>query len=304
LNPHQDRPFPGTGRPSIAAPAKRPLPPRPLVAVIALQPLPGSPLHAGSHRAILERALADARLYAGAGVDALLIENSYDLPYTRPPLPAAAVRLVTRIARELRSLFPGPIGIQLLEAANETALEIAAETDLDFVRVEGYVFAHVGGAGLIQGCAGPLLRLRRNRNAGHIRIFADLKKKHCAHALTADLDIVDELKQAEFFLVDGVIVTGPRTGEAPALRELRRVRRHAHVPVWIGSGITPRNLPRYFKEADGFIVGSAFRTGGDFLGSTDPGRLRAFLAVWNRCRSEQASGDRTSPTPPAPRPYQ
>ncbi|GIX50126.1 MAG: BtpA protein [Limisphaera sp.] len=254
------------------------------MAVVALQPLPGSPLHAGSHRAILERALADAHLYQRAGVDALLIENSYDLPYTQPPLPGPAIRLVTRIARELRSLFPGPIGIQLLEAANETALEIAAETDLDFLRVEGYVFAHVGGAGIIQGCAGRLLRLRRRLRAEHIRIFADLKKKHCAHALTADLDIVDELKQAEFFLADGVIVTGPRTGEAPALQELHRVRRHAHVPVWIGSGITPTNLPRYFKEADGFIVGSAFRTGGDFFGSTDPERLRAFLETWRRCR--------------------
>jgi membrane complex biogenesis BtpA family protein len=259
------------------------LPPHPLVAVIALQPLPGSPLYAGSHTAILNQALADARLYANAGVDALLIENSYDLPYTRPPLPAPAVRLVTRIARQLRSRFPGPIGIQLLEAANRTALEVAAEADLDFLRVEGYVFAHIGGAGLIEGCAGQLLRLRRQWHVEHIRIFADLKKKHCSHALTADLDLVDELKQAEFFLVDGVIVTGPRTGEPPALAQLRRVRRHAHVPVWIGSGITPQNLPRYFPHADGFIVGSTFRARGDFLAPLDPGRLHAFLNTWRRC---------------------
>jgi hypothetical protein len=31
-----------------------------------------------------------------------------------------------RIAREVRKRFKGPIGIQMLEAANETALEIAA----------------------------------------------------------------------------------------------------------------------------------------------------------------------------------
>ena len=46
----------------------------------------------------------------------------------------------------------------MLEAANEAALEIAHAADLDFLRVEGYVFAHVGGAGLIEGCAGKLLR--------------------------------------------------------------------------------------------------------------------------------------------------
>ena len=39
----------------------------------------------------------------------------------------------------------------MLEAANETALEIAHVADLDFIRVEGYVFAHIGGAGIIEG---------------------------------------------------------------------------------------------------------------------------------------------------------
>src|SRR2546425_11640326 len=39
---------------------------------------------------------------------------------------------------------------------------------------------------------------------------------------TDDLNILDEIKQAEFFLVDGVIVTGARTTEPPALGELRR----------------------------------------------------------------------------------
>lgn len=109
-------------------------------------------------------------------MDALLLENSHDLPYVKPPLPRPAVRLMTRIAREVRIRFGGPIGIQLLETANESALEGAAAADLDFLRVEGYVFAHVGGAGLIEGCAGRLLRRRHALGADHIRILADRKK--------------------------------------------------------------------------------------------------------------------------------
>jgi len=256
------------------------------VAVIAVAPLPGSPLHRLAPSAIVARAVADAEQYAAAGVDALLLENSHDLPYTKPPLPPSAVRLMTQIAREVRARFSGPLGIQLLEAANETALEVAVAADLDFLRVEGYVFAHVGGAGLIEGCAGRLLRRRHALGADHIRILADLKKKHCAHALTGDLDIVDELKQAEFFLVDGVVVTGARTGEPPQRKEVDRVRRHARVPVWIGSGITAQNLPRYFTRADGFIVGSTFREGGNFLGALDPRWLAGFMESWQRCCRE------------------
>src|SRR5207245_6156939 len=149
--------------------------------------------------------------------------------------------------------------IQMLEAANETALEVAHPAGLDFLRVEGYVSAHVGGAGLIEGCAGQLLRRRKELGCEHIKVFADVKKKHCSHALTGDLDILDEVKQAEFFLVDGVIVTGARTAEPPDLAELRRVKKAAQVPVVIGSGMTPGNIKTYYPLAEGFIVGSAFR---------------------------------------------
>jgi membrane complex biogenesis BtpA family protein len=213
-------------------------------------------------------------------VNAVLLENSHDLPYIKPPLPEAAVDLVKRVAGEVRQQFVGPIGIQMLEAANETALEIAHAADLDFLRVEGYVFAHVGGAGIIEGCAGKLLRRRKELGCEHIEVFGDVKKKHCSHALTGDLDILDEIKQAEFFLIDGVIVTGARTAEPPDVAELRRVKKAAHVPVIIGSGMTPENIGTYYPIADGFIVGSTFREDGKFLGSLAPKRLDAFMKAF------------------------
>jgi uncharacterized protein len=254
--------------------------------MIAVMPLPGAPLYEGDDQAILGQALSDLDDYLAAGVDAIVLENSHDLPYVQAPLPAAAVKLMTRIAQAVRQRFAGPIGIQMLEAANETALEIAHAADLDFVRAEGYVFAHVGGAGLIEGCAGPLLRRRKALGGEHLKVFGDVKKKHCSHALTGDLDITDVVKQAEFFLVDGVIVTGARTTEPPSAAELRRVKRCAHVPVLIGSGMTPENIRKYYPLADGFIVGSTFREDGRFLGKLDPARLNAFMRAWPGERRE------------------
>jgi membrane complex biogenesis BtpA family protein len=263
----------------------RDLPDKSLAAMIALLPLPGAPRYGGD-KAIMARALSDLRHYLDAGVDAVILENSLDLPYTKPPLPTAAVQLVKRIAREIRSRFPGPIGIQMLEAANETALEIAHEIALDFLRVEGYVFAHIGGAGLIEGCAGKLLRLRRKLGCDHIKVFADVKKKHCSHALTMDLDVIDVIKQSEFFIADGVIITGQRTMEPPKVAELRRARKQANVPVLIGSGMTTANIKTYFPLADGFIVGSAFRQSGQFLAPLEPKRLDAFMKVFRKLRDE------------------
>jgi membrane complex biogenesis protein, BtpA family len=255
-----------------------------LGAMIAVQPLPGAPLYGGDDERIISQALSDAAAYLEAGVDALVLENSFDLPYIKPPLPGRAIELMKRLAREVRNRFEGPIGIQMLEAANETALEIACETDLDFVRVESYVFAHVGGAGLIEGCAGKLLRRRKELGCEQIKIFGDVKKKHCSHALTGDLDILDEIKQAEFFLVDGIIITGARTAEPPSVAELRRVKKHARVPVLIGSGMTRQNIGSYFKLADGFIVGSTFREDGKFRGHLDRKRLDSFMKVFSALR--------------------
>ncbi|HVV02429.1 MAG TPA: BtpA/SgcQ family protein, partial [Verrucomicrobiae bacterium] len=178
----------------------RPLPAKCLAAMIAVRPLPGAPLYDGDNEKIEAAALADLAHYNREGVDAIVLENSHDLPYIKLPLPKAAVSLMKRIARLARKRFNGPIGIQMLEAANETALEIAHDADLDFIRAEGYVFAHVGGAGIIEGCAGKLLRKRKAIRREHVKVFADVKKKHCSHALTGDLDIVDEVKQAEFFM--------------------------------------------------------------------------------------------------------
>jgi len=66
--------------------------------------------------------------------------------------------------------------------------------------------------------------------------------------------------------------------------ELRRVKKHAHVPVLIGSGITEKNLKTYFPLADGFIVGSTFREGGQFLGMLEQKRLDAFMKVFRSLR--------------------
>ena len=260
-------------------------PQKSLIAMIGLRPLPGSPCYGGSEQAIVDRALRDLELYAEAGVDAILLENSGDLPYIKPPLQKETYLAVSRIAKLVRRRFKKPVGLQLLEAANEQALHIAADNGLDFIRAEGYVFAHIGGAGLIEGCAGQILRLRRSLQADHIQVFADVRKKHCSHALTGDLDLAEHVRQADFFRADGIIVTGPRTGAEPEVDDLRESRAASRLPLLIGSGMTRDNLHLHFPHADGFIVGSSLRENGEFLGDLCPDRLEAFMDEFRRLKS-------------------
>jgi uncharacterized protein len=256
-----------------------------LIAVVAIPPLPGSPRYGGSVAAVVEGALADIEAYRQAGVDAILLENSWDVPYVKPPLPEAALALVHQITREMRGMWRGLAGLQLLEAANEEALAIAASASLDFIRAEGYVFAHIGGAGLIEGCAGRLLRRRRELGADHVRVVADIKKKHCAHALTADLSLADIARQADLFLADGLVLTGSFTGEPPQAGDFRNLRGVSALPLWVGSGMTPENIGDFLPLADAFIVGSTLRHGGKFLAPTDSERLRRFVDEFQALRA-------------------
>lgn len=259
-------------------------PPKFLVAVIAVLPLPGSPLYDGNDRKIIDQALADLEVYKNAGVDSIFLENDHDLPYIQPPLDENGIALMTKIAKEARKRFDGLIGVQMLEAANITSLEIAAEAELDYIRVEAFVFAHVGGSGIINGSAGKILRRRKELNAEHIKVFADVKKKHGSHSLTIDLDIKDEIMQAEFFLADGVIVTSQFTGTNPDKNDLVKAKSATKLPVLIGSGMTAENITDYLPLADGFIVGSYFRKDGKFLEQLEPERLDKFMKAFVSAR--------------------
>jgi len=265
------------------------LPPKALIAMIALRALPGAPLYDKDDQRIIGQALSDLEHYKRAGVDAVLLENDHDLPYAKGPLPEAAKKVVEKVCRVVRDEWPGPMGLQLLEAANEDALDVARAAGLDFIRVEGFVYAHVGPGGIIEACAGPLLRKRAALGAGHIKIFPDISKKHCAHALRGDLDICLEARQAELFLADGLVVTGRFTGEAADEADLRAVREVSTLPIIIGSGMTADNVEALAPLADAFIVGSTFRKNGRYLERLDPERLEWFMQAFLAARAVGAS---------------
>jgi membrane complex biogenesis BtpA family protein len=261
------------------------LPDKALIAMIALRALPGAPLYDGNNQLIIDQALSDLGHYKRAGVDAVLLENDHDLPYAKGPLPGEAVEVIESVCAAMRAEWSGPAGLQILEAANEDALSVAHKTGLDFIRVEGFVYAHVGGAGIIDACAGPLLRKRASLGCTHIKIFPDISKKHCAHALTSDLDITLEARQAELFMADGLVVTGRFTGESADAEDIQAVREVTSLPILIGSGMTADNVDQLVSLADAFIVGSTFRKQGKYLESLQPERLQRFMDAFNTARA-------------------
>jgi len=254
--------------------------PRALIGMVHVGALPGAPGHSREVAALAEAAAAEARLLHEAGFHAVMIENMHDRPYLKGEAAPETVAAMTVVGLQVRRATPLPLGVQMLAGANRSALAVAVAVGASFVRVEGFVFAHVADEGPIEACAGELLRYRRAIGAEAVRVFADVKKKHSAHAITADVDLVETARAAEFFLADGVVVTGGATGQPAAAAEVRRVAASVGIPVLVGSGVSPENLADY-RDADAFIVGSSLKRDGLWSNAPEPARLHALRRAFD-----------------------
>ncbi|HEX7570942.1 MAG TPA: BtpA/SgcQ family protein [Verrucomicrobiae bacterium] len=250
---------------------------KPVIAMIHVGALPGTPASGLTLKAIEVQAMDDARIYREAGVHGLMLENMHDTPYLRGRVGPEIVAAMAIIARAVKDASRLPCGVQILAAANTEAMAVAHAAGLDFIRAEGFAFAHVADEGVIQSSAAELLRYRRRIGAESVQVWADVKKKHSAHAITADVGIGETAHAVEFLRGDAVIVTGAVTGAAPQRADVLEVKRKTRLPVYLGSGVTAANLKEFFRAADGFIVGSEFKAGGHWSHAVEPARVEKFM---------------------------
>lgn len=255
-----------------------------LVGMVHLLPLPGSPRWGGDMGAVIEAAARDAEALVAGGCDAIIVENMGDLPYLRGavyPETVAAMALGTARVVQVSGL---PCGVQVLAAANREALGVAVASGARFVRAEAFAYAHVADEGWLDGCAGELLRARRALGAdptaagGGVAIWADVQKKHAAHAVTGDLSLSDMAHGAAFSGADALVVTGSHTGAATDFEHVRAVKT-AGLPVAVGSGVNPADAGRLASVADALIVGSWIKVGGDWRKPVDRARVATLRAA-------------------------
>ncbi len=263
------------------------LPPCSLIGMVHARALPGAPRHSLSMDLIEQKAVDEARALAAAGFDALIVENMHDAPYLRCAAVPETIAAMTRVVRAVVQAVDIPVGVQILSHANSAALAVAHVAGARFIRCEGLVFASVSDEGLVRdACAGELLRDRARLGAGGIAVWADVRKKHSSHAITADLAMRDWVHGAAFFGADAVVVTGRETGDPVDGESLAEAARAAaDMPVFVGSGAMPQSLARLFGHARGVIVGSALKVDGLWSNELDAVRVRAMVTARDPCRA-------------------
>ena len=259
---------------------------KPVIGMVHLWPLPGAPGYAGHGMgAILDHARQDAEALLAGGVDGLIVENMWDLPYyVGSDVRLEAVTAQAVAARTIADMANVPVGVNVIHNGWQAELSIAVAAELDFIRVCILTGARLWDTGdLDRGCAADLLRRRKELGAEQIKLFADVDKKHSVPF--PGLDLETHIEWTEFYRADALIVSGRMTGDAPSLDKVRRTRAAATRPILMGSGTTAENIAEFLRYADGAIVGSSLKIDGVAENPVDVERVRRYMAVVRAVRS-------------------
>jgi membrane complex biogenesis BtpA family protein len=110
-----------------------------------------------------------------------------------------------------------------------------------------------------------------------VRILADIHVKHAVPL--GNWSLGDSARDAVHRgLADALIISGVGTGLAADVADLEQVREACPTgKLLVGSGVTLKNIRQYLRLADGFIVGTSLKRGGDIVNRVDARRVAALV---------------------------
>ena len=250
-----------------------------LIGVVHLLPLPGSPRWNGNLKSVLNRAGMEAEFLQDGGVHGIIVENFGDTPFRTGRAEPETVAAMTLALERVRGAVSVPVGINMLRNDAVSALAVAVATGCEFIRVNVHYGVMATDEGIVEGEAHETTRRRRSLNAD-VQILADVLVKHATPVGQADIGHVAQ-ETTRRALADGLIVSGPATGQPTNSFDVSVVRRA--VPdgfVLVGSGINEANAARILEHADGAIVGTSLKREGIVANPVDPGRVRRLAEIF------------------------
>jgi uncharacterized protein len=247
---------------------------KPVIAMVHLGALPGTPLYGGSVDTILAAAGADLAALQAAGVDAVMFGNENDRPYELKVDQASTATMAYLIGR-LRDRITVPFGVNVLWDPM-ASMALAAATGAAFVR-EIFTGTYASDMGLWAPDAGAARRYAARLGVGNLATLYNVSAEFAGSLDPRSLP--DRARSAVFSSIpDAVLVSGAITGEAARLEDLEAVKRVLpSTPVLANTGVKHATVADVLKVADGCIVGSALKVGGDTWAPVDPERAKDFM---------------------------
>jgi membrane complex biogenesis BtpA family protein len=231
-----------------------------VIGMVHCLPLPGSPGYNGDNDKILRQAVQDAGTLEECGIDAVIVENMGDGPFS-VKLNTAQISALSAAVTKVRAAVKIPVGVDAAINDYEASLAIAHINGCQFVRIPVFVDTVVFTDGIINPCARACMLYRKNLGAEKVMILGDIQVKH-THNLIPQITIEESAKNAADSGADGIIVTGSTVGAETPIEMIRRVKKVVKIPVIAGSGVNEKNIDEQLTIADGAIIGSSLKVDG------------------------------------------
>jgi membrane complex biogenesis BtpA family protein len=226
------------------------------IGVIHMSPLLGYEGFPGYDVAI-KNAIEDLRSYQDGGVDAVIIENNYDVPH-KEYLDSEQIVAFGKILGEVIKEAKVPFGISVLWNDYKSALSLAVTYNCDFIRVPVFVDTVKTEFGIMHPVYKELGSFKKSIGAESIKVLVDIHVKHSV--VLSEYTLNESAKMAMENGADGIIITGVWTGTSPNVPNVVDIHDlDPNIPIYLGSGITAENVNQYSEYITGVIVSTSLK---------------------------------------------
>jgi len=249
---------------------------KPIIGMIHLGALPGSPLHdakAGMAK-VIDDAARDIEALQDGGVDAVMFGNENDRPYLLAATPVSLAAFAFAVG-QLKPMIRLPFGVNYLwDPVATVALAIASAAG--FAR-EIFTGAYESDMGLWVPDAATALRLRADGGRPDLKLLFNINAEFASPL--GNRSIAQRARNAVFSsLADVVLVSGPMTGEAVEMGQLRQAKAAVPgTPVFANTGVTIDSVAEILAIGDGAVVGTHFKLDGKTFNRVERGRVGRFM---------------------------
>ena len=250
--------------------------PKPVIAMAHLGPLPGAPGYDAGRglEALIEAVATDVEKLQAGGVDAIMFGNEGDRPYVLQA-PAEGLAAMAAIVTTLQPALKVPFGVNYLWDPYAT-VALAVATGASFAR-EVFTGVYASDMGLWQPDGAGALRLRARLGRPDLKLLFNVNAEFAA---TLDTRPIERRAQSAVFssLADAICVSGPLTGQPVDQSELKQVKAAVpDRPVLANTGVNLDNVAAILEVADGCVIGTHFKVGGDTWNPVDGDRVKRFM---------------------------
>lgn len=228
---------------------------------VQLLSLPGSPGWEGQWESLIMRAEQEATALATAGVNGLLIENAHDAPYTQDRLDPAGAIAMALLVNRLQQFTGLPIGISILRNDPETALAIAINTKVSFIRLPLLTGAMLTEDGVINSRFHQLMQYKSLLKTELPPLLLDISTRHAGSSIlqgsTSRLEHLIALAKALPQQITEPTLVVSDNDLTP--QEVLQLKEAVCREILVESQVHPQQVQHYFEQADGVILDAGLR---------------------------------------------